>query len=422
MTTVPLKRLATIRVSNVDKKSVEGDVPVRLCNYTDVYYRDEIAPHQEFMAATASPDQVKAFRLRRDDVVITKDSETAEDIGVPTYVRAAAPDLVCGYHLAILRPNRSKLDGRFLYWFMSSTSAREQLAVAATGVTRFGLRADSTGGVLITSWPLGRQRAIADYLETETARVDGLISKRRAIYGLLEERASLWLNQPFGSSFDFNTDGVPIGVPGFEMARLGYLARVQTGVTLDAGREVSRDRRPVAYLRVANVQDGHLDLRQVKNVAIPAELERRCLLRAGDVLMTEGGDPDKLGRGAVWQAEVAPCVHQNHVFAVRPDASRLLPEFLALVTRTAYARRYFEVTCSKTTGIASTSASKIAAFRVPLPSLEDQRRIVGQYRDRIRAADRLKQRLESQVALLREHRQALVTAAVTGELEIPGAA
>ncbi len=100
MTTLPLKRIASVRVSDVDKKSVEGEPPVRLCNYTDVYYRDEIEPGQAFMVATASPEQIAAFRLQPGDVIITKDSETADDIAVPAYVRATASDLICGYHLA----------------------------------------------------------------------------------------------------------------------------------------------------------------------------------------------------------------------------------------------------------------------------------------------------------------------------------
>lgn len=103
-TLIPLKRVATIRVSNVDKKVVEGDQPVRLCNYTDVYHRAVISPEQDFMPATATREQISTFRLQPGDVIITKDSETAEDIGVPAFVKAGAPDLMCGYHLAIIRP------------------------------------------------------------------------------------------------------------------------------------------------------------------------------------------------------------------------------------------------------------------------------------------------------------------------------
>ena len=87
--------------------------------------------------------------------------------------------------------------------------------------------------------------------------------------------------------------------------------------------------------------------------------------------MTEGGDPDKLGRGTVWQGEILGCLHQNHIFAVRPTEV-LSPRYLALLTQTSYARAYFEATASKTTGIASTSIRKISSFRIPLPSIEQQ--------------------------------------------------
>ena len=104
-------------------------------------------------------------------------------------------------------------------------------------------------------------------------------------------------------------------------------------------------------------------------------MARSATLKRGDVLMTEGGDLDKLGRGTVWNDEIACCLHQNHVFAVRPDPSKLLPEYLSLITQTSYARAYFESTGTKTTNLASTSSSKIRDFRIPLASLDEQRRI-----------------------------------------------
>lgn len=134
--------------------------------------------------------------------------------------------------------------------------------------------------------------------------------------------------------------------------------------------------------------------------------------------MTEGGDPDKLGRGTVWRGDIERCLHQNHIFAVRPDRTRLIPEFLALVTRTVYARRYFEVTAAKTTGIASTSSDKIGAFRIPLPPVRQQRDLVDSHRQTSYREELLRLRLERQVGLLRERRQALITAAVTGEVAI----
>ena len=162
---------------------------------------------------------------------------------------------------------------------------------------------------------------------------------------------------------------LPVGTN--SIVRLGAVARVQSGLTLDAGRVADHTAVSRPYLRVANVQDGWIDLSEVKEVSVPRALAYRCELRRGDVLMTEGGDPDKLGRGTVWDGAIPGCLHQNHIFAVRPTEV-LLSRYLALITQTSYARAYFEATASKTTGIASTSISKIASFRIPLPPMDRQ--------------------------------------------------
>lgn len=190
---------------------------------------------------------------------------------------------------------------------------------------------------------------------------------------------------------------------------------------MDAKRDTGIDGVTMPYLRVANVQDGSLSLEDVKEVTVPRELAQRCTLRTGDVLMTEGGDPDKLARGTVWPGVIEPCLHQNAVFAVRPDV-RLMPEYLALVTRTTYARAYFEMTASKATGIAHTSSTKISGFKVPLLSLAEQRQVVRLVEERLSDIDGLRGRLRRQVALLLERRQALITAAVIGDVEVPEAA
>src|SRR5208282_2285415 len=147
--------------------------------------------------------------------------------------------------------------------------------------------------------------------------------------------------------------------------------------TVDANRDHGPDDVTLPYLRVANVQDGRLDLAIISEIRVPRPVAHSATLKRGDVLMTEGGDLDKLGRGTVWNDEIANCLHQNHVFAVRPDQRKLMPEYLALITQTSYARAYFESTGTKTTNLASTISRKIRDFRIPLTDLDEQRRIVG---------------------------------------------
>ena len=186
VTTRRLKHLASIAVSNVDKKTVSDERSVRLCNYTDVYYNERITAELPFMEATASADQIESFGLRADDVLLTKDSETPDDIAVPAYVVADLPDVVCGYHLALLRPSQ-EVDGRHLFWELASRSSREQFSASANGITRFGLRYDSFGEVLVPLPPIATQRAIADYLDGETARIDALIQRIESQTSLLQE-------------------------------------------------------------------------------------------------------------------------------------------------------------------------------------------------------------------------------------------
>lgn len=128
------------------------------------------------------------------------------------------------------------------------------------------------------------------------------------------------------------------------------------------------------YMRVANVQDGYLDLRDVKTIVVSVADAEKCTLQFGDVLLTEGGDPDKLGRGAVWRGQIASCIHQNHIFRVRPDRERLTSEYLCALLGSAYGKRYFLRAAKQTTGIATINRTQLGAFPVIVPPIELQRR------------------------------------------------
>lgn len=250
---------------------------------------------------------------------------------------------------------------------------------------------------------LKEQRRIADFLDAETSRIDDLVGRRRSQLGLFSEREQSVVDTHLVRKSD-------------QRVALGRFARIQTGVTVDGGRDLTGAlERP--YLRVANVKADGLDLRDVKTISVDPSMARRSELRPGDVLMTEGGDIDKLGRGTVWRGEIDHCLHQNHVFAVR-TTSELVGDYLALATRTSLARSYFEMTGSKTTNLASTSSSKILAFKVPLPPAVEQIQRVKSVQNQLERMDRLRNVVVRQIDLLAERRQALITAAVTGQLDV----
>ena len=161
-----VQEVADVILSNVDKKTRPSETPVLLCNYTDVLYNDYIHSRIEFMRASASGREIEKFSLHEGDVIITKDSETREDIAETVAVVERLDGVLCGYHLAILRPKQDRVDGRFLAAALKADSTHSQLAAAANGITRFGLTMSALRKVKVCLPPLPEQRKIAEILTT----------------------------------------------------------------------------------------------------------------------------------------------------------------------------------------------------------------------------------------------------------------
>lgn len=186
-----IKDVANVYSSNVDKKSVEGEKEVLLCNYVDVYYNDSITANLDFMKATAKVDQIKTFTLKKHDVIITKDSESPTDIAIPTWVSQDLDGVVCGYHLSLIRCAESVL-GHYLYYTLESVQIREQFYTRANGVTRYGLSKEAIKNGLIAVPPYNEQLQIAEKLYAVNKEIRDVIEKvKEQIERLKEYRQSL---------------------------------------------------------------------------------------------------------------------------------------------------------------------------------------------------------------------------------------
>lgn len=176
-----LKDVATVIFSNVDKKTYVGQKKVQLCNYTDVYYKRYLKNKMGYMNATASEVEIKKFTLIKGDVVITKDSETPLDIGVPAVVVEELDNVICGYHLAILRPNPESIDSIFLAQQLMAAPVRKQFYRYSNGATRFGLGAKEVKKVSVVIPSLPEQRQVAGLLEKIDAQMEILRAKKIAL-------------------------------------------------------------------------------------------------------------------------------------------------------------------------------------------------------------------------------------------------
>ena len=190
-----LKWLAKVRLSNIDKKSKEEELAVELCNYVDVYYNDNLTSDIDFMKATARQDQIDIFSLKEGDILITKDSETPDDIAVPAFVPSSLHGVVCGYHLAHVRPYRKYADGNYLFRSFSAHGISDQFEISANGVTRFGIGKQAIDNSVFLSPPLEEQTTIAAYLDRKTTQIDNLISKKQKLIELLKEERAAIINQ-----------------------------------------------------------------------------------------------------------------------------------------------------------------------------------------------------------------------------------
>lgn len=189
--TCKLRDVATIRISNVDKKTYSVEIPVRLCNYLDVYTNDYITADMDFMIASASKAEIDQFGLMNGDVIITKDSETPDDIGVPAVIVEPVGNLVCGYHLAIIRPRNGQIDPIYLAKQLSSSSSSKYFAVHASGSTRFGLSIGAIENLEIPNAPRQEQTRIAEILSTVDRAIEqteALLAKQQRIKtGLMQD-------------------------------------------------------------------------------------------------------------------------------------------------------------------------------------------------------------------------------------------
>jgi len=272
--------------------------------------------------------------------------------------------------------------------------------------------------------PLSEQAAIVRFLDHADRRIRRYIRAKQKLITLLEEQKQAIIHRAVTRGLDPNVRLKPSGVEWlgdvpehWTIARLKDAAVVQTGLTLGKNyKGVKTESRP--YLRVANVQVGRVDLKHVKHLDVPSNEANGATLRAGDVLMTEGGDIDKLGRGCVWRDEIPGCLHQNHVFAVRCRKDVLSPEFLAGLMASQHGRSYFQLTAKQTTNLASTNSTTLRAFPVFLPPLPEQQTILNEIARKTAGLVVAISRAEHEIDLLREYRTRLIADVVTGKLDV----
>lgn len=274
--------------------------------------------------------------------------------------------------------------------------------------------------------PLTEQSAIADYLDTACSDIDTAIAMARASvdeYKLLKRSI---ITRAVTKGLDSNTETKDTRIPwigaipaNWRVAPLKRFVSVKAGITLGKKYPPNAELVEVPYLRVANVQGEYIDLSDVSTILVEPEEIERYSLKAGELLMTEGGDRDKLGRGTIWNGEISPCLHQNHVFAVSSRGEELDLKYLDYLTTSEVGRLYFDVTAKKTTNLASTNMTTILRFPIPVPPIEEQREICAYLEQKIDGINNILAEKQAMITDLEAYKKSLIYEVVTGKRRVP---
>ena len=419
----PLRSVADYAISNVDKVSHESEIPVRLCNYRDVYYNDFITRKLDFMPATASESEVVKFALSVDDVLITKDSESPDDIGVPALVREHIEGLVCGYHLAVLRPHRGKLLGPFLFRCLQARSVRVQVELASNGITRYGIPKSAIGSIRLPVPPLEEQRLIVAHLNRETGRLDALVAEKKRMAVLLEDKrkglVTRFLTRGLNAGVSLRDSGIPwLGsIPQhWSVIQLKYVsASMQTGPfgsQLHARDYVSDG---IPLVNPSNLSNGQIDAISGffvdEATASRLDVHRLCL---GDIVFARRG---RMGMCGVVEPRNVGWLCGTGSLRVRLNNDVAVPEYIAfLFSETRISDFLADTSIGSTMDNLNTEI--LGGCHVPVPPVDEQHAIVERIADDTVALRAIYEATSRSIALVGERRSAVIGAAVTGMMNL----
>ena len=424
-----LRNAADMRVSNVDKHAKDQELPVRLCNYVDVYKNDHIKGRMDFMRATATREEIERFRLQEGDVLITKDSETWDDIGVPALVKEAADDLISGYHLALLRPQADQLAGAYLLRALQNRGLAQQFHIEAKGVTRYGLSHASIKSVWLPLPSLPEQTAIARFLDHADRRIRRYIHGKQKLIALLEEQKQAIIHQAVTGQIDVRT-GQPY--PAYKSSGVEWLGNVP------AHWEVVPFKRRVGFqegpgIMGAEFRESGVPLLRISCLRGQIATLNGCnfldrdmvnarwshfKVKEGDYLLSASAST---GAVSLATSEVAGSIPYTGIIRLWAISDRTLMAYVQLFMTSRLFQDQIEMAKSGV-GIEHFGPTHLKRMVITLPPICEQESIVALFN---KAVDPLAGAIASayrQINFLHEYRTRLIADVVTGKLDVREAA
>ncbi len=301
-------------------------------------------------------------------------------------------------HIGCLLPNEV-VTSDWLYYWMKTVDFRKN----AHATTLPSLKLTTLKGLQISVPSLSEQLRIVSRIEELFSELDNSVSTLQKT----KEQLAVYRQASITSAYPIMTEE--------NTKRLSEISDITGGIT--KGRDLKKAETVyLPYLRVANVQNGFLDLTEIKEIELKVDEKEKYLLKKGDVLYTEGGDRDKLGRGTVWNEEITNCVHQNHVFRARVDRKLAIPEYVAYWSMGSYARTYFFRKGKQTVNLASINKTVLSNLELPIPDLAIQEKVLDEIESRLSVCDSIEHTVDTALLQAEAMRQSILKQAFEGRL------
>lgn len=416
-----LKHLVDVRLSNVDKLTMDDQPVVRLANYVDVYKNDRITTDMDLMVATASDEQIQRLSLAPQDVLITKDSESPDDIAVPAFVPEVIEGVVCGYHLALLRPDAVRLYGEFLHRWLQGKVSKAYFTSHANGMTRYGIGAGDIGDAPIAWAPMEEQKAIARFLARHTTQIDTLITEQRTLIERLREKRRAVISHTVTKGLELGVPTTPSKIEGIDRIPAHWSERRLKTLLYEplmyGANEAADGDDPDSprFVRITDIDDSG-QLREETFKSLPHAVAEPYLLQEGDVLLARSGAT--VGKSFIYRQAWGICCFAGYLIRARfNQADGMRARYFAYCCQSDFYWSFVSSNQIQAT-IQNLSAERYASLRLPCPPISEQAKI-EEFLDRENAKiDTLISEAETSIALLQEHRSALITAVVTGKVDV----
>jgi type I restriction enzyme S subunit len=419
-----LRNAVDLLVSNVDKHTKENELPVRLCNYVDVYKRDYLTSSMQYMKATATKEEIERFRLHTDDVVITKDSENYLDIAVPAYVKDQSHNWICGYHLAILRPRQKIVTGKYLHWCIQGIAVSTQFSVSANGVTRYGLSHSDIKNVIIPVPKHDEQTQIARFLDWKTAQINKFIRNKRRLIELLKEQKQNIINQAVTRGLDPNVKLKPSGVEWIgDIPEHWEVTKLKRVVTFNPSKSETRanpaDEKKVVFLPMENISvNGNIDCTEKRMLS--EVWNGFTYFRRGDVVVAKITPCFENGKGAYLKGLESDFGFGTTELIVLRPSKAIDGAFLRFLTSTKQFLLLGEQYMTGAAGQQRIPSDFVKNYPIGLPPIDEQLEILEHIQEKSAEIDQAISRAQREIELMREYRTRLISDVVTGQVDVRG--